>query len=382
MTTTLWPKRSRTSLYSSLFLVSALLCPGAYGNDLAIGDPAPDIEVSHWLKGDAVPSFAAGQIYVLEFWATWCGPCVGNMEHLSKIQEAYADRGVTVIGLSDEALQTTVKFLLKPAGAAPRMQNDRARYTLATDPDRSVHQAYFEAAGLRGIPAAFVIGKDARIEWFGHPVDLDPVLAAVEAGTWDRDQYLRRNQEQFASDRVLRNIERGMNKALREHNWKLALEFMDQLIVSGEDIFVATKYGILMSRMKEYKRGYAYANQMLAQAWNSNAWVCFQLGWITLGTSKFPFDESHRDLDFALKAAKRATQLESSSDYFSILARIHIQREEPVLAVEPQRSAIAILEKERPLVLPHQLEGFEAQLLKLKATLATYEEQAKSAGVE
>ncbi len=74
---------------------------------LSIGDNAPAISVDHWVKGGAIDGFEDGQVYVMEFWATWCGPCVSSMPHLSGLQDEYGDR-VKIIGVSSEKELETV----------------------------------------------------------------------------------------------------------------------------------------------------------------------------------------------------------------------------------------------------------------------------------
>jgi thiol-disulfide isomerase/thioredoxin len=52
-----------------------------------VGDPAPPLKVEKFLKGDPVKAFKPGHVYVVEFWATWCRPCVASMPHLTELQK-------------------------------------------------------------------------------------------------------------------------------------------------------------------------------------------------------------------------------------------------------------------------------------------------------
>ncbi len=75
---------------------------------LSAGDAAPALSVTKWLKGAPVTSFEKGHVYVVEFWATWCGPCVASMPHLSAIQKEFKDK-VTIIGVTSEDPNNTAR---------------------------------------------------------------------------------------------------------------------------------------------------------------------------------------------------------------------------------------------------------------------------------
>src|SRR5688572_13647493 len=65
---------------------------------LNVGDKAPALKVERWVKGAPVKSFEKGRVYVVEFWATWCGPCVSSIPHMTELQQKH--KGLTVIGVA------------------------------------------------------------------------------------------------------------------------------------------------------------------------------------------------------------------------------------------------------------------------------------------
>ncbi|MEN0111172.1 MAG: redoxin domain-containing protein, partial [Planctomycetota bacterium] len=179
------------------------------GAMLTIGSKAPTLDVEHWFGDPSRPSiesFESGKVYVVEFWATWCGPCIASIPHLAELQEQYADDGVTLVSISDEDTETVEAFLERTVrGAegddAPTYADLTSIYRLTTDPDQSSYDDYMSAAGQTGIPTAFLVGKEGVVEWIGHPMGLDGPLDAVVDGTWDRaafgEEFRREQEEDF-----------------------------------------------------------------------------------------------------------------------------------------------------------------------------------------
>ncbi len=166
--------------------VFLLLCACINAEDrLVVGSKAPPLDIEHWLNKEPVPKFEKGKVYVIEFWATWCGPCVGQMPHLAELQEHHAD-DLFVIGISGEDPDTIDEFLERDRDGKT-YREITAAYWLASDPDGSVDTDYMKASGMRGIPTAFVVGKTGEIEWIGHPRNIDQVLDMVIAGKWNRE---------------------------------------------------------------------------------------------------------------------------------------------------------------------------------------------------
>jgi len=81
-----------------LFFIVAVTTRAQNGQSpsLNIGDPAPQLRIQEWLKGSPVQGFEKGTIYVVEFWATWCKPCIAAIPHLSKLAKKYKNKAVFI----------------------------------------------------------------------------------------------------------------------------------------------------------------------------------------------------------------------------------------------------------------------------------------------
>ncbi len=90
-----------------------------------------------------------GKVVLINFWATWCGPCRVEMPHLEKLYQQYKTKDVVFLPISNEDPETVRKFL------------SQSGYTFGSliDPDGRIQESY----GVRGIPHTFLIDKSGMI---------------------------------------------------------------------------------------------------------------------------------------------------------------------------------------------------------------------------
>lgn len=164
-----------------------------------IGDKAALLEGLTYIKGDPV-TFKEGQFYVVEFWATWCPPCRTTIPHLTEVQKKFKDKGVTVLGISNEKDLEKIKAFVTEQG-------EKMDYTVAMDGERKVSSGYMDAYKQTGIPTAFIVDGKGNVAWVGHPMNkMDEVLEQVIAGTFDPDAYAKAEAEKKAAMKELSEL--------------------------------------------------------------------------------------------------------------------------------------------------------------------------------
>lgn len=321
---------------------------------LTIGDKAPPLEISDWLQGERLAEFPSGKVTVVEFWATWCGPCKVSIPHLSEMNDRFKDYGVTVIGISDEPLGKVQDFLAKDEWKS------KMRYTVATDPDRSTYQAYMTAAGQSGIPTAFVVGKTGAVEWIGHPqAGLDEVVEQVVKDKWDSAAYKEKFDAQVAAEKAMRAAAKELRAASEAGDWDKVLTIYDDLIAKNPDDVgpQLAKVKVLLTKADRPDEGYALAKSLAANN-RTNPMILNDLAWTIVDDPSV----TKRDVDFAMGVAKQAVEASAwkSGAIIDTLARCHWEAGDKAKAIELQRKAI-------------EIEGDGPMATGLKKTLAEYE---------
>jgi serine/threonine protein kinase len=143
--------------------------PPAEVMSLAVGQLPPEINAADWLNTNSPASLESlrGKTVLVEFWATWCGPCIAGIPHLNQMQKKYQDKGFRILSLTAEDRETVEAF--QKGRQAP------IEYTVGLGSESS------KTYGVNGIPAAFLIGTDGKLLWNGHPSSTECEEAIAKA---------------------------------------------------------------------------------------------------------------------------------------------------------------------------------------------------------
>ena len=182
--------------YASLFLAAALPAFAQKAGDSVTPDALGKLE---WVQGTAPTAWEPGKVYILECWATWCGPCLAAIPHVDELYDKYKEKGLRVIGVNVwEDGKDKVETFVKGKG-------DGMSYPVAYTGKGGVFETdWLKPAGVGGIPHAFVV-KDGKVLVGTHPMQLSEkvIEALLEGGEAETKALeglkdIKRKQEETA----------------------------------------------------------------------------------------------------------------------------------------------------------------------------------------
>ncbi|MCE9619516.1 MAG: TlpA family protein disulfide reductase [Planctomycetes bacterium] len=170
-------------------VASPSTAPPATGPVLVAGALPPALTIDTWVKGEEVKEFDPEKVYVVEFWATWCGPCLASIPKLTADQNENP-KDLVVIGVAaserpdakadpaeaSDPKAVAAKMLAKVQTFVTK-QGDKMNYRIAFDSDGTMSRDWMRAAKQNTIPCAFIVGKGGKLAWIGNPQDMEAPLA-------------------------------------------------------------------------------------------------------------------------------------------------------------------------------------------------------------
>jgi thiol-disulfide isomerase/thioredoxin len=323
---------------------SAFLSPAATATQsddkLKVGSDAPSIDGLELVQGSLADK---PQVRVVEFWATWCGPCKASIPHINDMHRSLRRRGLEIIGVSDEKPEVVANFL--------RMQGERMSYIVAIDPEKKLKERFMGAAGKSGIPCAFVIGPSGKIAFIGHPMDeeFDKAVRLSLDGRYD-PSIARKAEPILAAARRAVGV-RNFAEAYRRYDEAIALSPVVMYSAAAE------RYRTILVEEKNEDGARAYARRMLGM-YESDAPALRDLALMLASDASLPSN----DTETAQAASERLTAIAQAGDpdAFKVAAAVAYAKGDFQVAADMQRKAWRIAPPEAKADYKSALDAYES----------------------
>lgn len=310
---------------------------------LTIGDPAPKLQVGKWVQGEPVKEFAPGKVYIVEFWATWCGPCRQVIPHLNGLQKKFKEKDVVVIGQDVlETDETKVESFVREMG-------EKMTYRVALDDKTDgkkgkMAEEWLVAAEQGAIPCAFIVNQQGLIVWIGPPVTLtEQEIEQVISGKVDLKKVAAEYAINHERSKRLIRTNLKLAKAMQDKQWaeaETALSELEKLLPGmPSSSWDMDRFHILVGKGNA-EEAYKMATR-LSEAYRGDPMTQNELAWTLLTELKNP------DADLAEKLAIRANEGTDGKvpEILDTLARAYFVNGKKDKAIALQEKAVALADQ-------------------------------------
>jgi tetratricopeptide (TPR) repeat protein len=217
------------------------------------GDKADPLDSLIWLQGEPVKIFNENtekqQIVIIECWATSDKGCLLSLPVLSSIQKKYKKDNVVIVGISKEKENVLKDFL--------KNNPKKISFHIAKDPSGHTSDRY--TGNDARIPLVLIVGKNRKILWRGHPLELEPVLKKILSGTFDLKKQIK-----------ISELQKQLQTFLQIEDIKQAIRIADKILNldPSNDIAMRVRLFVFESR-KEIPQALEFINTQIRK--NPNA---------------------------------------------------------------------------------------------------------------
>lgn len=141
------------------FLIAYLFSPGISFAQLKAGDISPNLQITHWIQNIPANTSLDGKFLVIDFWATWCAPCLASMPHMNDlISENKNNKHLLFLALSDEESERIL----------PMLKRVKISAVIVSDTTQKTQKQF----KIQSLPYSVVIDDKKQIKWAGDPAEL------------------------------------------------------------------------------------------------------------------------------------------------------------------------------------------------------------------
>jgi thiol-disulfide isomerase/thioredoxin len=199
--------------FLALLATATLSAPIARAQNVGDSVTTEALGKLEWIQGGAPAEWEPGRLYVLECWATWCGPCVAAIPHVDALFDKYADKGLRVIGVDvwEDGKDKVAAFVKK--------KGDGMSYPVGyTGKGGFFEEKWLKTAGVTGIPHTFLV-QDGKVIGMAHPGNLtDEVVEGLLKGGDDQKAALEKINEASGRNLSMGKAQIAFQDASKKHD--------------------------------------------------------------------------------------------------------------------------------------------------------------------